>query len=640
MCGLTVIVVKKDFELNEDFNSKLRRSLHNISHRGPDASGIVNIGPVYLGHCRLSIIDLNSRSDQPMVCENSNYYIAFNGEIYNYRELKARLTNWKFRTESDTEVVLAAYAEWGAECFSKFVGQFSVAIYDRRVNKLVFARDMMGEKPLFIHRNRQGVFLSSEIKGLMPFMIRSPVINHSAFNDYMHYQYVPEPGSIIEDVSKLEAGSVMTLDVTTLSSSIERYWNWRRVELDQTDQTEEDIKDCLRKSVELALVADVPVALGLSAGLDSTAIALYAKDLGRELSTFTIGYAGSPAYDERDGASSIAKYLNLHNFQVEVDENDFADKFDHYCSSLSEPIADIAGYGHYLVANTIAKAGHKVMLSGIGGDELFWGYEWTRLAIKFEEMIKIDVPETLVKKLCRAPLMLSVIFKMSRSTKTPETIRQILRLLYTALVRTTPTEQTMYMGISGAPEFTSQVDVGKGYYPSSEWTSQLDDVYRHTENFTDGKSIKSIIIDLLAKLNRTWLISNCVQLSDSVSMANGIESRAPFLNPQLVKTMLSYNVQNRMDAKGSKFLLRRILSNRLPESIVNRPKSGFVPPVGKWIQSLEDEYGEAINNGELVKRNYIRPNFFDGKKSSNVTLHTKYRVILLERWYSSLVRKN
>jgi asparagine synthase (glutamine-hydrolysing) len=291
------------------------------------------------------------------------------------------------------------------------------------------------------------------------------------------------------------------------------------------------------------------------------------------------------------------------------------------------------------VPKTIAENGYKVMLSGIGGDEIFWGYEWTRLAIQFEETTRFSAPEVIVNFLRHTPNLMKLIFNLSRSRKVPATLRPYFRLLYTWLVSTTPPDQAMFMGISGAPEFTSQLDVGVSYYPDFRKTKDIHCVYRHTKNINTNDAGDNLIIDLLSKLNRTWLISNCVQLADTVSMSNSIESRSPFLNANLIKTMLAYNTQNRSDRQGSKMVLRQIMENKLPKKIVNRPKSGFVTPVAKWVNLLEKKYENLLANGKLVELGLIRPNFFKIYDSRNVTLHTKYRLILLEIWYSNLLKK-
>jgi len=567
------------------------------------------------------------------------YKIVFNGEIYNYRELKSSLKDWEFQTSSDTEVILAAYKEWGASCFGRFIGQFAVCIFDRKENRITIARDMMGEKPLYIHTNSDGIFCSSEIRGLLPFLMERPTINASAFNDYLHYQYVPEPGSIIDNILKVTPGEIVSIDVTSLEMTKDTFWNWCVPKVDKRRVTISDIEQQLRSAVNYSLVADVPVALGLSAGLDSAAIAVFAKEAGTELSTYTIGYPNKPAYDERDAAGMLARHLGLKNTQVEIDPDNFTDNFENYCNALSEPIADTAGYGHYLVPKTIAEYGHKVMLSGIGGDELFWGYEWTRFAVQYQQQIKFNAPSVVVDMLRSTPRLLKLIFMMSRSRRVPAKLKPYFRLLYTMLVRTTPKDQTMFMGISGAPEFTTQIDVGGGFFPDTGRMRDLKSVYRHTENITDVSSTADIIVELLSKLNRTWLISNCVQLADTVSMANSIESRSPFLNPNLIKTMLSSNIQHQADARSSKAVLRKILANKLPKKLLNRPKSGFVTPVAKWVDLLEQKYAGAVEDGVLVEQGLIKKGFFNLRDVRNVTLHTKYRLILLEKWYSNLVNK-
>lgn len=632
MCGFTVCIRKRK---DNHIRDKVTKSLRNLAHRGPDFDNILEMDNITFGHCRLSIIDLSNRSNQPLVSGNSRYVIVFNGEIYNYKEIRSLLSGWDFRTESDTEVLLAAYDLWGDDCFNKFIGQFSVCIFDRNESKVIISRDRMGEKPLFYFEDEIGIYFSSEIRGLLPFFRNKPTINFQAYYDYLHFQYVPEPLSIIENIFKVEAGSIVEIDANNFFKEQKRFWSWLSPEIDEKPVEICDVEKSMRKAVEYSLVADVPIGMGLSAGLDSAAIAFFAKDCGVDIATYTVGYPGRPDYDERSGAAELAKYLGLKNTQIEIEPNDFISNFDEYCDALSEPIADTAGYGHYMVPKVISSHGHKVALSGIGGDEIFWGYEWTRLAIQFENSVKVNVPEKFIKMLRTSPKLLKLIFMLSKTRRVSSQIRPYFRFLHTLLVSTTPRNQRMFMGISGAPEFSSLVDVGGGYIDNLDLKC-VSSPYRYTE---DLKSTDDIIINLLSKLNRTWLMYNCVQLSDSLSMASSIESRAPFLNSNLISTSLSYNLQHRPDLLGSKVVLKNILSKKLPSYLLERPKSGFITPIGKWVPMLENRYAESLNRGRLFSDGLIRKNILTGHESVNITIHSKYRLILLEVWYNKLIDK-
>jgi asparagine synthase (glutamine-hydrolysing) len=518
MCGFT-LSINKTFSLN--IHSKFQKSLNNIRHRGPDAYNIIDLGRVTLGHVRLSIIDLSSRSDQPFVSRDNSCYLVFNGEIYNYKELKNELGSWDYQTESDTEVILAAYSNWGINCFEKFIGQFSIVIFDKKKNTLVISRDRMGEKPLYYHLNEQGLFFSSEIKGLLPFLNKAPAINESAFNDYLHYQYIPEPECIILDIHKIEAGTTSVYDVSTLNKTVFNFWSWKSPETLNKKIKISDIEKSLKKSVDYSLVSDVPIALGLSAGLDSAAIAYYAKNAGSDLISFTVGYTQKPSYDERDGAALMAKYIGIKNHQVEISPNDFMINFSSFCEAMTEPIADAAGYAHYIVPKTIADHGYKVMLSGIGGDELFWGYEWTRLAVLYNEIVKFHSPKFILDLFRNQRKLLNLLIAISKTAKTPKILRPYLRLLHTFLINNTPKDQGMFMGISGAPEFTTSVTVGSGYYGSAMLDKKLEDPFRFTQDLVGPyKTHESNLLGVLSKLNSTWLISNSIQLVDSISMAS------------------------------------------------------------------------------------------------------------------------
>ena len=634
MCGLTFSINKMR---SNDLSLKFECSLNNIAHRGPDNSSILDFGLLTFGHVRLSIIDLAPRSNQPMTSGDSGLTIIFNGEIYNYKDLRSQLSDWNYETASDTEVILAAYHTFGVRCFDKLRGQFSLAIYDQKRNKLVIARDRMGEKPLFIHENEFGIFFSSEIRGLKPFFVEAPKIDQLAFDDYLHYQYSPEPTCIISGVEKMEAGSIREFDLDTLKCSKTQFHSWHNPTIDKNLVSINDIERDLESAIHASLEADVPIAIGLSAGLDSSAIAYYARTAGLKLSSFTIGYHGKPSYDEREEAASIAKHLGISNYAVEVEPNDFVKNFETYCNALSEPIADAAGYSHYLVPKTISDHGFKVMLTGIGGDEIFWGYEWTRLAILFNELVTFKTPNALVNFFNKNMNILRLIFRLSRTSKVPSSLRPYFRLLHTLLVNRTPAGQNMFMGISGAPEFTSMVSVGGGYYgPNMEGVQS--NPFRHSENIP-GKFQESAVIEMLTKLNRTWLISNSVALADTLPMSCSIEGRSPFLDKNLVSTMLSYNTQNRADRSGSKTVLRKIMSDKLPMDIIDRPKSGFVTPIAKWVDSLEKKFAEEVNTGHLYQQGLIKRDFLN-LQSKDITLHTKYRVILLEKWFSNLIDCN
>jgi asparagine synthase (glutamine-hydrolysing) len=634
MCGFTISINKVS---NPNLYSQFQSSLNNISHRGPDASNIVDLGKVTLGHVRLSIIDLSARSNQPLASNDNSLFIVFNGEIYNYKKLKAELNNWDYKTESDTEVILAAYSKWGINCFERFVGQFSIAIYDKKKNRLVISRDRMGEKPLYFHLNDQGLFFSSEIKGLLPFLNQAPTIDESAFNDYLHYQYVPEPGCIISGIYKVEAGTVTLYDIPTLKKTVIKFWSWQHPEFFDKKIEITDIEKELIKSIEYSLVSDVPIAIGLSAGLDSAAIAYYAKNAGCDLASFTVGYSQRPAYDERDGAASFAKYIGIKNYQVEISPNDFMINFSSFCDGMTEPIADIAGYGHYMVPKIIAEHGYKVMLSGIGGDELFWGYEWTRLAVLYNQIIKHNPHNVILQLFKNQKKLLNLIFVLSKTRKVPKVLRPYFRLLHSFLVHDTPKNQGMFMGISGAQEFTSSIHVGEGYYGRAMLNKKLEDPFRYTKDLKGSSNFhETNLLNVLSKLNRTWLMSNSIQLLDSLSMASSIEARSPLINKDLIKMVLTYNVQNGVDSNG-KSILKKILSDKIPAEFINKPKSGFVVPVGLWVKQLEENFKDHINEGHLIRSGMLEKNFFSFTRNKNITIHTKYRIILLELWFSSLL---
>ena len=361
-------------------------ALKQLHHRGPDASGQWADDQIWMGHTRLAILDLSQAGRQPMSDQSDRYQITFNGEIYNYLELRAELLNagYTFTSSSDTEVLLAAYAHWGVECLKKLRGMFAFAIWDRDAKTLFLARDRTGEKPLYYAAHQDRFCFSSELKALLMLLPHTPELDPLSIDLYLHYHYVPEPRTPFKEVFKLPAGHYLLVDDHRAIAPI-RYWS-----LDQIAPVEGDPAELIRaeldRAIELTLRSDVPVGIALSGGLDSGGIAALAAPKYKDvLQAFSVGYSGSPDCDERQQAKELANHLGLPFHEVELRSDELVDFFPQLVRLIDDPIADIAAYGHFAVTQLAAQHGIKVMLSGIGGDELFWGYEWVAQAVHYAE---------------------------------------------------------------------------------------------------------------------------------------------------------------------------------------------------------------------------------------------------------------
>lgn len=637
MCGIIGKISKT--ALSSPINNK---NIKTLKHRGPDDDGIYTDNNASLGHVRLSIIDLSSAGHQPMLSSDGRYIITYNGEIYNYLEVKAKLQNENvsFETQTDTEVVLNAYITWGPDALKEFRGMFAFAIWDKEEQILFIARDRCGEKPFIYHINNEEFLFASEFKALVPMLPEMPELNVSAVDMYMHYQYTPEPFTLLNGVRKLPAAHYAFLDLKTWDYKETEYWNLHDIPADNSI-TKNDIKDELERAVKLTLRSDVEVGVALSAGIDSAGIsAIAAKHYNdRAMQAFCVGYPDKPPYDERDEAKEIADFLGINFNEVELATDEFIDAFPNFVSILDEPIADIAAFGHYAVPKFCRKNNVKVLLTGIGGDEVFWGYDRIRSSISlnqeryfFQILAQIAGPLTNIKEIY------NLLFKLSRTHKVPELFRSFCRKTLACIDSDAPKNQLIYMAVTGAPEFTKHMQVGQNWYGYAMAEINKNNAYIPT-TIPSNLSKEDIHITIMDLHFKTWLTSNSLSLGDRVSMAVGVETRLPLLDVKLIEKVVAKRKVTPDHNDGQKALLREILSSYLPEKTIKRRKSGFIPPVMKWIYGIAEKYAPLLENGSLVSQGIMRPEMvkeFCKGRDATISAHGLYRIILLEIWYSSM----
>ncbi|MFZ4647483.1 MAG: asparagine synthase (glutamine-hydrolyzing), partial [Gemmataceae bacterium] len=352
---------------------------NSIAHRGPDAEGFYHDENIALGHRRLSIIDLSAAANQPMHDASGRYVITYNGEIYNYKEVRSALPDYPFRTQSDSEVVLAAYLQWGENCLERLNGMFAFAIWDRTTGSLFIARDRLGVKPLYYYHNRangkEDIFMfASEIRALLASGIIPKKLNFSALSNYLQYQTVFGHSNIIEGVMTLPAGHFGTYSNGILA--IKAYWQIGAAQ-DNRDKNDpatvhQEIRHLMQVAIARRMVSDVPVSAFLSGGIDSSAVVgLMAEQSAQPINTFSITFE-EPEYDESIYSSLIAKRFNTRHTPFNLRASDFLDHFHEALAAMDNPSGD--GFNTYLVSKITRNTGIKVALSGIGGDELFAGY--------------------------------------------------------------------------------------------------------------------------------------------------------------------------------------------------------------------------------------------------------------------------
>ena len=623
---------------------QFRKSVTSLRHRGPDDSGVWSDEECALGHTRLAILDLSKRASQPMRDPSGRFSLVFNGEIYNYQALRESLRahGHSFTSTGDSEVLLAAFAQWGTACLERLDGMFAFGVWDAQEHELTLARDRSGEKPLLYSWDRHGVVFSSELRGLLPLFNKAPTLNAMSIRRYFQFQYIPEPDTAFEGVFKLPPGHFLSISRKSLGQDPVPYWSLslagENVDVSKDrKQAVNQVRNALEAAVVSTLEADVPIAVALSGGIDSSAIAAIASSkYGRHLRAYAVGYPERPPYDERDQAHSFAKSLGIQYTEIEIQTSRFTDDFVDFVRSMNDPIADPAAYAHMAVPRALAADGTKVLLSGLGGDELFWGYSWVVRAKQANERKARD----------RMLGNLATTARSLRARRSPAGgFKDLIRLSQVAPAhfRANWTPRGGYIFFEEGPEFAEDLLAFRLLggskiratpkkalmLPSHPWPGEVTDV-------------QSPSVRVLQSLFKTWLASNALALGDSVSMAFGVETRMPFLEPNLIGTALAVQSAFPDFSDGHKTLLREALTQVLPSEILSRPKAGFRPPVQEWLGGVVRTYIQCLFGGMLDRsdlidvRSILQLHEGDEALPPWSQLFLLYKMVLLEMWLSSI----
>ena len=646
MCGILGRVHRKPQPARQNLSEKV---LHTLAHRGPDSTGALSDEHIQFGHTRLSIIDLTSAGHQPMTKACGRYTVTYNGEIYNHLELRRELevSGERFSSHSDTEVLLAAYTVWGASCVDRFVGQFAFVIWDNQKKQAFLARDRCGEKPLFYHFDNTVLTFASELKGLIPLLAARPTLNPAAVDMYLHYQYVPEPLTLLNGVHKLAAGHTLTLSVNQWAATPVKYWSVENAG-EQVAQPLESIsrplilsaiKESLEDAVKLTLRADVPVGVALSGGIDSGAIAALAqKNYPEPMHAFCVGYPDRPAYDERQQARSLGESLGMIVHEIELPVDSFVDFFPTLVHIMDEPIADPAAFGHYSVPRAAADQGIKVLLSGIGGDEVFWGYPYVTQAVQLNQFaLKHPVLNGMSTWLTAADTQI-FLTKLAHYPRAPSSVRRWADIFQKLSDPQQPNAQLFYSLIH--PEFSGPYAHKAKIYGPAMAALPFDNAFLPTEIGT--RPFEQVPAAVIRLLFETWLASNCLSLGDRVSMGVGVETRLPFLDGRLISLVMALRAHTPDHHLGQKAWLREALQGVLPAEVLARPKAGFQPPVHEWLTGVVGRYSSALSEGHLQQAGIIAKGQVDyiqhGLALQGYTgLFLAYKLVLLELWYQKVV---
>ena len=576
----------------------IKKATTLIRYRGPDDSGEYIDKNVSLGHARLSIIDLSRKAKQPM--NTSNYSIIFNGEIYNYKEIKKELKEYKFETNSDTEVIIYAYDKWKEKCLDKFNGMFALCIYDKKNKELFLARDRFGIKPLY-YSNKKGKFVfGSELKSILGFLDKKK-IDPVGLSQFFSFRFTLGETTLVKGINKFLPGHFMTYDLS--SKKIKRYNRYYDIKKQKTtkksfSQAKKELRALMKKSVERRMVADVPVACLLSGGIDSSIITTLAKKYNKNLNTFSIGFDTT---NELPFAKIVAKQFNTNHHEFRIDKNSVLDYLDDMVYHMDEPIGDPGFLPIYVLSKNVSKH-NKVVLSGDGGDEVFCGYDRYKMfhyGLSLRHLAIYDFNNDILKRL-----------KKMRNKNDYSSFFEVIRLF--------DDSELKKLGI-------------KGFNARMFWNDKYKSALSNAQEFDIN----------------TLLPNDFFMKADKMSSAFGLEQRVPYLDHELVEFAFSLPLKYKLKLWNEKFILKDAFKTMLPKKISNRKKHGFDVPIDYWFKNvLADKLKELLrtNNHKLYKQKYVLNLLEKIKKTGrnykmNFILAQKlWSILMFEMWYERFMR--
>lgn len=572
MCGIAGIFGPGRLDLHEHAVGRMNDAM---AHRGPDAQGIWRGPDIVLGHRRLSIIDPNEGSHQPFHDGDGRYTIVFNGEIYNYRELRRELEATSglghgrgFRTASDTEVLLRAYEAWGASCLDRLEGMFAFAIWDRDRNELFLARDRMGIKPLYLYRSGGTCIFASELRALLASGMVPRRLDADAVVDFLRYQTVHGPNTMIKDIRMLRPGYWMKF---TAGEVVEHRWYdptqaaIRQRSMRSLEEVRGEVRQRLARAVEKRMVADVPFGAFLSGGIDSSAIVgLMAEVSSAPVHTFSIGF-DEERFSEERFAGLVARKFRTEHTPIRLGPMDMLRELPHALAAMDHPSAD--GPNTYVVSKVTKQAGISMALSGLGGDEVFAGYPvFTRtLSLRRHQWIT-RTPPALRMWLARA-------INAARPGTTSVKLGELLRAGSFSVEETYPISRL----VRSDAEIMALIRTS--HLPANAVTVEMEQRISRDR----GSELPLLSQVSLGELG-TYLPDVLLRDTDQMSMAHALEVRVPFLDHDLVEFVLSVEDDLKFP-HTPKELLVRSLGDLLPPEIVHRPKMGFVLPWELWMRA-------------------------------------------------------
>ena len=636
MCGISGFLNFNNYFSHNDLKRFSLSMSSTLERRGPDSFGIwiEKTQKIALSHRRLSIIDLNERSNQPMQSQNRRYVIVYNGEIYNYLELKEKLKkkNIRFKTDSDTEVILEAITEFGFDdAIKKLDGMFTMAVWDNKFKDLYLVRDRIGIKPLYYYSDSKSFAFASEIKALKELPWLNFSIDKQALSSYVRLNYVPSPYSIFRKIKKLEPGKILKINLNK-KISIRKYWDLtvvaRRQSFDKSLLNKFDLELLIEKKIRNHLISDVPLGVFLSGGIDSSLIAILSqKNSKKKISSFTIGF-NEQGYNEANDAKKISKIIGTNHYEKYFSYDEFERLIENIVLSYDEPFADSSQLPTMLLSE-ITKKKVTVALSGDGGDELFGGYYRYFMAENYKKFI-FDQPLIFKNLLSKLIHNLPINFWNNLGIFIPKKFggRQFGDKLYKlAKLLKESDENCFYERI-----ISNYNDLSELLLCPEEKKNKLFD--RHINMLFPDLIERMQIVDTL-----TYLPDDILTKVDRASMFNSLEIRVPFLDHNIVE--FAWNLPNNQKIKkgNGKIILKKILEKYLPKNLIYKPKMGFGIPLGKFIvDKLKDEIEFFLNSKEVKNQNLFKLDNYKRKWNEHLEGKRNWQFLIwnfyiFQKWY-------
>lgn len=626
MCGIAGKVL---FDASAPVQrSEIEAMLTPMHHRGPDGRGICLDRNAGLGHLRLSIIDLSTGS-QPMANEDETIWIVFNGEIYNFQELRQRLLakGHVFRSKSDTEVIIHAYEEFGPDCVTHLRGMFAFAIWDSSRSRLFLARDRLGIKPLYYAQTRQALIFASEIKGVLTDQSVKRAVNPAAIRKFLSFHYAPGEETFLKNVRRLQPGHCLVVEKQTVS--VRQYWDLKFTQDRWNISFEsavQELNHLLGATVKDHMISDVPVGVLLSGGVDSSAILSFATgSTDKKLKTFTVGFDGGQVVDERPFARMAAERYGSEHFEISISADDFWDFLHAYVWHMEEPVCEPPAVALHYVSK-LARQHVKVVLSGEGGDEAFAGYP------NYPNMLKLDRVRAATGPLAQP---VGALAGIAGGVLGDSRLQRYGHALGRPLAE-------HYFSRTSSP--TAYFNRHAGTFFSGEFLASVngDSAAAFMSRLIKPVANEPLLNQMLYLDTKTWLPDDLLIKADKMTMANSIELRVPLLDHVVLEFAASLPPEFKVRGRETKRVLKAAFARQLPQEVLTRKKAGFPVPYQSWLRNeLRPRVEEILLSKQAAARGYFKGEEVKRLLAANAQ-HGKFAVevfclLVTELWHRKFV---